>query len=275
MKTELLEIEDSADHIRSVIKEKPDIAVIFGSGLGILADQMENSIAIPYESIPGFPVPSAPGHEGKLIYGSLAGKMILAMKGRPHYYEGHDMSKVIFPVRVLKLLGIDDILITNAAGGINTDLRPGDLMLVTDHIGYSCPSPLRGINIEELGVRFPDMSSCYNKELMNMAKRCADELGIDIKTGVYAFSQGPMFETPAEIRGLRIMGADAVGMSTVPEAIAANHMKMRILAISCITNMAAGILEQPLTHQEVLETALSVEKPFSMLINKIIGEWRT
>jgi purine-nucleoside phosphorylase len=274
MAPEMDMIKRSAEHIRSVQKSSPVIAVILGSGLGSLADSIEGGIVIPYGDIPGFPVSTAPGHEGKLISGRLEGKEVLAMKGRFHYYEGYEMSKVIFPIRPFKSMGINDIIITNAAGGINTGFTPGDLMLITDHLGYWCPSPLRGENLAELGARFPDMTQCYDHGLIQSAAACARDMGIDIKTGIYAYMPGPMFETPAEIRGLRALGADAVGMSTVPEVIAARHMGMKVLGISCITNMASGILGRQLTHEEVTRTANSAGKIFAGLVRAVIGGWR-
>lgn len=267
------EIIDSAKYISSIINDIPDIAIILGSGLGPLADIVKDSIVIQYNDIPGFSKSTVLGHEGNLIYGKLEGKKVLVMKGRFHYYEGYEIDRVVFPVRVFKKLGINDILITNAAGGINLDFSPGDLMLITDHMGVFCPSPLRGQNIEEFGERFPDMSSCYSKKLLKYAMQCADRLDMKMRSGIYAFAKGPMFETPAEIKALRIMGADVVGMSTVPEVIAANHMSMNIIAISCITNMAAGILDQTLTHKEVIIAAKSIEKRFSRYVIELIKEW--
>jgi purine-nucleoside phosphorylase len=273
METLIYRIRDSVAFISSLIKEVPRMAVILGSGLGALADVLEDPVSVGYERIPGFSRSTVPGHEGKLVFGKFMGIPILVMKGRFHYYEGYDIEKVIFPIRVFHMLGIKNLLITNAAGGVNTGFVPGDLMAVTDHLSFNCPSPLRGPNIDELGSRFPDMSSCYDKELIKIAEGCAKDLGFELKKGIYSFSVGPMFETPAEIRALRTMGADAVGMSTVPEAITANHMGMRTLAISCITNMAAGILKQPLTHEEVISTAKTVEKRFSVLLGEVIRKW--
>ena len=270
---QLEEARKAASYIHSIIKAVPDIAVILGSGLGSLADAVPDAVTIDYGMIPGFLESTVPGHEGRLISGIMSGKRVLFMKGRFHYYEGHDIRKVVFPIRAFGTLGIKNLIITNAAGGVNTGFEPGDLMLITDHLGFNVPSPLRGRNHDEFGERFPDMSSCYDGKLINMAEGCAGTLGFNIKKGIYSYSQGPMFETPAEIKALRILGADAVGMSTVPEAIIARHMGMRILAISCITNMAAGVLHQPLTHSEVLETAKLVGKKFSDYILKIIERW--
>lgn len=269
-----LRVKDSVEYIKSRLGMTPEIAVILGSGLDPLVDDIKVAGEIDYKDIPNFPQTTVEGHAGKLVYGELSGRKVLAMKGRFHYYEGHDTLNVVFPVRVFRMLGIRDLLVTNAAGGINRSLKPGDLMLIKDHISFFAPSPLRGKNIDDLGVRFPDMSEAYSKKLINMAKEAAASLNIEIKEGVYAFAQGPMYETPAEIRAFSVLGADAVGMSTVPEVIAARHCGMRVLGISCITNMAAGILDQPLSHAEVMETAKRVEKNFSALVGKIVNEWK-
>lgn len=264
---------ESAEYIQKRLTTKPQIGIVLGSGLGPLVNEVKEQIEIDYGDIPNFPIPTVEGHAGKLIAGEIGGKPVLVMKGRFHFYEGYDISQVVFHIRVFKLLGISHILVTNAAGGVNRDFSPGDLMLITDHISFFAPSPLRGKNADEFGVRFPDMSEAYNKELIAMAEKTAGELGIKLQKGVYAFTQGPMYETPAEIRALRILGADAVGMSTVPEVIAARHAGMKVLGISCITNMAAGILEQPLSHEEVMETAKKVETRFVSLVNKLISNW--
>lgn len=264
---------ESAEYIQKRLTTKPQIGIVLGSGLGPLVNEVKEQIEIDYGDIPNFPIPTVEGHAGKLIAGEIGGKPVLVMKGRFHFYEGYDISQVVFHIRVFKLLGISHILVTNAAGGVNRDFSPGDLMLITDHISFFAPSPLRGKNADEFGVRFPDMSEAYSKELIAMAEKTAGELGIKLQKGVYAFTQGPMYETPAEIRALRILGADAVGMSTVPEVIAARHVGMKVLGISCITNMAAGILEQPLSHEEVMETAKKVETRFVSLVNKLISNW--
>lgn len=264
---------ESAEYIQKRLTTKPQIGIVLGSGLGPLVNEVKEQIEIDYGDIPNFPIPTVEGHAGKLIAGEIGGKPVLVMKGRFHFYEGYDISQVVFHIRVFKLLGISHILVTNAAGGVNRDFSPGDLMLITDHISFFAPSPLRGKNADEFGVRFPDMSEAYSKEMITMAEKTAGELGIKLQKGVYAFTQGPMYETPAEIRALRILGADAVGMSTVPEVIAARHAGMKVLGISCITNMAAGILEQPLSHEEVMETAKKVETRFVSLVNKLISNW--
>lgn len=263
----------AADYISSRINGTPRIAVILGSGLGPLADSLEQPATIDYRDIPGFPETTVTGHAGKIVCGSIGGRQVLAMKGRFHYYEGYDISQVVFHIRVFKLMGISSLIVTNAAGGINTSFKPGDLMLITDHISFFAPSPLRGRNPDEFGTRFPDMCDAYDKGLIEYADKIGKDIGIDLRKGVYAFAQGPMYETPAEIRALRALGADAVGMSTVPEVITARHCGMKVLGISCIANMAAGILEQKLDHVEVVETAKRVEKVFTRLVSDIIAGW--
>ncbi len=265
---------ESAEYIKSKIAHQPEIGIVLGSGLGPLADDMTDVIDIDYAEIPNFPVSTVEGHAGKLVFGKLGSKYVLAMKGRFHYYEGYDVAQVVFPIRVMKLLGINNLVVTNAAGGINRDFSSGALMLIKDHISFFVPSALRGKNMSEFGTRFPDMSEAYSKELRALAKKVAEESGVQVFEGVYAFAQGPMYETPAEIRALGILGADAVGMSTVPEVITAGHAGMKVLGISCITNMAAGILDQPLNHQEVMETAKKVEKAFTTLVRNIVEQWK-
>lgn len=266
-------VKSAASYIQQIIKEKPQIGIILGSGLGPLAGEIQNPIEIDYKDIPGFPVSTVAGHAGKLVFGILEGKKVLAMNGRFHYYEGYDPKQVVLPVRVMKLLGIDNLLVTNAAGGINRAFSAGALMLIKDHISFFVPSSLRGQNIDEFGVRFPDMSEAYSSELRGLAKEVAKEKNVDIFEGVYAFAQGPMYETPAEIRAFSVMGADAVGMSTVLEVMTARHASMNVLGISCITNMASGILDKKLDHKEVMETAKRVEKGFVALAKGIIAKW--
>lgn len=273
MQNSLDKIQDAADYIRTRIDGKPQIAIILGSGLGPLVNALEQPIELDYSDIPGFPETTVSGHAGKLVYGILGGRQVLVMKGRFHFYEGYDISQVVFHIRVFKLLGIENLLVTNAAGGINTGFRPGDLMLITDHISLFAPSPLRGRNLEEFGTRFPDMCGVYDSSLIEAAREAARKEGIVLQEGVYAFAQGPMFETPAEIRALRVLGTDAVGMSTVPEVIAARHSGMKVLGISCITNMAAGIPGQPPNYKEVMDTARQVEKKFTSLVTSIAGSW--
>ncbi len=264
------EIQVAADYIRSRIREVPDMALVLGSGLGGLADEVESPVVIPYTSIPGFPASTAPGHAGRLVAGRLAGKPVLLMQGRFHCYEGHPLDRVTFPVRTFRLLGVKCLVLTNAAGGVNSDYAPGDFMIIRDHINLAGRNPLVGPNDDSLGPRFPDMSRVYDPALRALARRAGDELGIGLREGVYAWFLGPSFETPAEIRMARILGADAVGMSTVPEAIAAVHCGLRTLGISCITNMGAGMLDQPITSEEVLEISARRRPEFSALIRRII-----
>jgi len=221
---------------------------------------------VPYCALEGFPVSTVPGHDGRFIFGEIEGQPVVLMKGRVHYYEGYDMQKVVMPIRLMGLLGVKRVLLTNAAGCINLGWKPGDLMLLTDHISAFIPSVLRGANLDELGTRFPDMSHVYAPRLQQCITDAADTMGLTLRKGVYAQWQGPQFETPAEIRMLRTLGADAVGMSTVCEAIAARHMGLEVAGISCLTNMAAGILDQPLTHEEVQETANRVKDSFTKLV---------
>lgn len=273
MNNSMDKLQDAVDYIKARIGGKPQIGIILGSGLGSLVNALEQPVELDYSDIPGFPETTVEGHAGKLVYGILGGRPVLAMKGRFHLYEGYDISRVVFHIRVFKLLGIENILVTNAAGGINTDFKPGDLMLITDHISLFAPSPLRGKNLEQFGTRFPDMCNAYDSRLIETAREAAGKEGLVLQEGVYAFAQGPMFETPAEIRALKILGADAVGMSTVPEVITARHSGIRVLGISCITNMAAGIQAQSPNHREVMDTAKQVENKFTLLVTRIVGIW--
>jgi len=265
-------LDMTANWLRERINVVPETAIVLGSGLGALATMIEDRVEFPYEQIPGFPQTTVPGHAGMLLFGRLGGVPVVCMKGRFHHYEGFDMGTVVFPVRVFHRLGIRNLFLTNAAGGVNLSFQPGDLMAVTDHIGLWADSPLRGPNEDELGPRFPDASRIYDPQWVRIAADVAHRNGFELRQGVYAYCRGPAFETPAEIRALRTLGADAVGMSTVPEEIAARHMGMRVIAVSCITNMAAGILDQPLTHEEVMETGKMVEKRFSALVAGIVSE---
>lgn len=251
---------------------KSGTGLILGSGLGVLADSFEKSVSVPYSEIPGFPVSTVEGHKGQLVSGILDGIPLLAMQGRFHFYEGYSMSEIIFPVRVMKLLGIDTLIVTNAAGGVNTSFTPGDLMIITDHIKLVADSPLRGENDDNFGPRFNDMSRPYSPALIEKASAAASAFGLGVKKGTYMFMSGPSYETPAEIHAARTLGADAVGMSTVPEVIAAAHCGMKVLGISCITNMASGILDQPLNHKEVIETAARVREDFITLLKKTINK---
>jgi purine-nucleoside phosphorylase len=266
------EIKQSAQYMKEKVKDLPEIGLILGSGLGVLADEIENPVKIPYEQIPNFPVSTVEGHAGQLVFGTLKGANVVAMQGRFHFYEGYDMKKVTFPVRVLKEMGVKTIIVTNAAGGVNESFEPGDLMIISDHINNMGTSPLIGPNDSDLGVRFPDMSQAYSRELRTLAKHAASELGIKVQEGVYVGNTGPAYETPAEVRLARVLGGDAVGMSTVPEVIVANHAGMKVLGISCISNMAAGILDQPLSHDEVMETTEKVKANFLNLVKKIVAD---
>lgn len=258
--------------IESRTQVKPTIGLILGSGLGVLAEEIRDAVNIPYEEIPHFPVSTVEGHQGQLVIGQLNGKNVVAMQGRFHFYEGYSLEQVTFPIRVMKAMGVQTLIITNASGGINMDYEPGDLMIIKDHLNLTGRNPLIGPNQDAFGVRFPDMSTAYDPEYQELAHKVARENGIDVQEGVYVGLTGPTYETPAEIRMLRILGADAVGMSTVPEVIVACHGGIRVLGISCISNMAAGILPQPLSHSEVMETAEKVKTTFLRLMRGIIEE---
>lgn len=274
MENLLIKLDEAASYIREKIgTSQIDIAMVLGSGLGDLANEVENPVFIPYSEIPSFPKSTVAGHAGRLVIGKLEGKTVLCMQGRFHYYEGYNMDIVVFPIQVMKRLNIKNLLLTNAAGCTNKEWKPGDLMLIKDHIKIIADNPLRGTNYEELGPRFFDMSNAYDKELRQFAKNVASDLDIDIKEGVYQLFTGPSYETPTEVKLARMLGADAVGMSTVPEAISAAHMGMKTLGISCLTNMAAGILDQPLNHEEVLETSLLVKSKFTALVKELVKKW--
>ena len=260
----------SSDYIKSYIDYQVDIALVLGSALGSLADEIENPIVINYEDIPNFLISTAQFHEGKLILGQLNGKNIVCMSGRFHYYEGYDFEELVIPIRVFHLLGVKTVILTNAAGGINDSYKPGDIMIIKDHLKLTGASPLRGMNIEEFGPRFFDVSDMYTKNLRTIAKKAANNINIDIKEGVYIFATGPQFETPSEIKVYKSYGADAVGMSTVTEALTAAHCGMKVLGLSMISNMAAGILEQPITSVEVFIEAKKASSKLKKLIRQII-----
>lgn len=264
-------MKKTVEFIKALSSISPEIGIVLGSGLGNFADQLEGVTSIAYSDIPGFPVSTVEGHSGELIFGKIMGKDVVCMKGRIHYYEGFSMDEVTFPIKVMCELGIKSLIITNAAGGVNEDFHPGDLMLITDHINFAGINPLIGPNKEEDGPRFPDLSFAYNRDLLDMARSKANELNINVREGVYMYFTGPSYETPAEIRMARTMGADAVGMSTVPESIVANHRGVSVLGISCITNMAAGILPQALDHKEVMEISRMVREKFNLLLTNCIG----
>lgn len=252
------------------VQSRPEIGIVLGSGLGSFAEQAEIHEEISYSQIEDFPVSTAPGHNGRFLFGTLAGREVVFMQGRVHYYEGYDMTDVVLPVRLLGLLGVKKMILTNAAGGINPDFRQGALMMITDHISSFVPSPLRGLNMDEIGLRFPDMTHVYSEKLQETVRAAADQTGIALREGVYIQHPGPNFETPAEIRAYRLMGADAVGMSTACEAMALNHMGVQVCGISCITNLAAGMNKAPLTQEEVYETADRVAGDFRRLITEIV-----
>lgn len=265
-------IEEAASYIASRSPIRPEIGLILGSGLGVLADSLEEAVTVDYSDIPHFPVPTVEGHAGELLLGKIGGRPVLLMKGRFHMYEGHQGETVTFPIRVMQKLGITGLLVTNAAGGVNTSYEPGDLMLISDHLNMTGTNPLIGPNHKELGVRFPDMSEGYSKRLRAIAKEIAASQGLKLQEGVYAGLLGPSYETPAEIRMLRVLGADAVGMSTVSEVVIARHSGIEVLGISCISNMAAGILDQPLSHEEVMATTDRVKQQFLKFVIQLIPQ---
>lgn len=264
------QIQEAAAYIQSKISETPEVGLILGSGLGVLADLVEQPVTIAYGDIPHFPVSTVEGHAGELLIGKISGRTVAMMKGRFHMYEGYGPELTAFPVRVMKAIGVSKLLVTNAAGGVNTSYKAGDLMLISDHLNLTGRNPLIGANDNRLGVRFPDMSQAYSPQLRQKAKDVAASQGVELQEGVYVGFLGPNYETPAEIRMLRILGGDAVGMSTVSEVIVAQHAGMEVLGISCISNMAAGILDQPLSHDEVMETAELVRDKFLKLVIGII-----
>lgn len=263
-------INKAANYIQKQMNIKPELGLIMGSGLGELGDHMEAAVSIPYHEIPHFPLSTVEGHAGELLIGTISGKASVLMRGRFHMYEGYGPELTAFPVRVMKALGVHSLLVTNAAGGINLNFAAGNLMLIADHINLTGKNPLIGPNDNKLGVRFPDMSEAYSKRLRAFAHEAAKSQGIPLQEGVYAGLLGPSYETPAEIRMLRTLGADAVGMSTVAEVIAARHLGMEVVGISCISNMAAGILNQPLSHAEVMETTERVKTQFLSLVKDFI-----
>lgn len=266
----LQNVNETVAYIHAHTAYRPDIAIILGSGLGQLGDKLTQADVIPYEELPHWKRSTAPGHSGRLIFGMLGGKQVVCMQGRLHYYEGYSMEDTTYPIRVMAKLGVKQLLLSNAAGGINTAFQPGTLMLITDHINFLGRNPLMGPNEADFGVRFCDMSYAYAPYMRDIALAVAEELGQHLEQGVYVATTGPSYETPAEIRMFRIWGASAVGMSTVPEVIVANHCGMDVLGISCITNMAAGVLDQKLTEEEVLETGARVGAEFQALMTRIV-----
>jgi purine-nucleoside phosphorylase len=264
--------ENAARTIRARSAAEARVAIVLGSGLGGFAEEFKEPVSLPYNEIPGFVSSTAQGHVGRLVIGKVEGVPVLAMQGRVHYYEGYSLEEVTFPIRTFKLLGVDTLILTNAAGGIDVQLSQGALMVISDHLNFMGVNPLRGPNDERFGPRFPDMSEVYSRELQELVIEESRALGITIRRGIYAALAGPCYETPAEIHMLRSFGADAVGMSTVPEAIVARQMGMKILGISCITNMAAGISENPINHEEVMETGQRVRETFTKLLRQVIAK---
>ena len=263
-------ITAAAEYILQKVALRPTVALVLGSGLGDYADTLEQSVKIPYSEIPNFPQPTVEGHAGAFVFGMKEGKQVVVAQGRVHYYEGLPMQEITLPVRVLAAIGVKTLVLTNAAGGVNLGYQPGTLMLISDHINFSGANPLVGANLDEFGPRFPDASDVYTARLRKELLPKAEEAGIALRQGVYMMFSGPSFETPAEIRMARTLGADAVGMSTVPEALVATHCGMEVLGISCISNMAAGVLNQKLSHQEVMDTGAMVHDKFQKLIKIVI-----
>ncbi|TCS93468.1 purine-nucleoside phosphorylase [Hazenella coriacea] len=272
MKNRLQKIHEAKKHITSLTSLQPELGLILGSGLGELANEIENAVKIPYDQIPHFPVSTVEGHAGQLVIGQLAGKTVVAMQGRFHFYEGYSQQEVVFPVYVMKALGIHLLIATNAAGGMNANFQAGDLMLITDHLNMTGSNPLIGTNDEELGPRFPDMSAAYTPKMRELALQVANKQGVKLQQGVYAGVSGPTYMTPTELIMLRTVGGDAVGMSTVPEVIVASHSGLKVIGISCITDMAIGEELEPLSHEQVVEVANRTKPVFMNLIKGIIQE---
>lgn len=262
------------ESVKAKVDFKPEVAIVLGSGLGDYADTIRVEAEISYSEIEGFPVSTVPGHAGKFIFGYVNDVPVVCMKGRVHYYEGYPISDVVLPTRLMKLMGAKILFLTNASGGINPSFKAGDFMMLTDHISVWAPNPLIGANMDELGVRFPDMTHVYDEDLQEIIRQTAKEAGVDLKEGIYAQLTGPSFESPAEIRMLHSLGVDAVGMSTVVEAIAANHMGMKICCISCVCNLAAGMTENPLTHEEVQEAANQAAPLFRRLVTESVTNFK-
>jgi len=266
----LEKINSTADYLRSKVSDMPKLAIILGTGLGSLADMIENKTVIPYSEIPNFPVSTVEGHSGNFIFGDLAGKRIMAMQGRFHYYEGYDMKTVTFPVRVMRALGVESLIVSNAAGGMNKEFKVGDVMIITDQINLFPENPLRGKNYKELGDRFPAMTEAYSHKLTGMADEIANEDGIRLMHGVYVGTPGPTFETPAEYEYFRIIGGDAVGMSTVPEVIVANHAGMKVFGVSVITDLGGKDITEVPSHEEVQQAAIKAQPVMTHIIKKML-----
>lgn len=274
MKSMLRNLRQSVDYINAVTDIHPQIALVLGSGLGAIVRDIRNPVKISYDNIPHFPMATVEGHAGELVLGTLCGKRVVTMSGRFHYYEGHSLSEITYPLRVMKFLGAPVLIVTNAAGAINRSFKVGDFMLITDHINNFKQDPLRGEHSDDLGPRFVDMSHAYDRDLLALAERVGKREGVRLQKGVYLASTGPSYETPAEIRGYAVIGADAAGMSTIPEVIVARQMSMRVLGISCMTNMAAGVLDKPLSHAEVIETTRRVKGDFVRFIKAVVKDIR-
>lgn len=264
-------IQEATEYIQSITSIKPKVGLVLGSGLGVYVDQIENQVVIPYTDIPHFHKTTVEGHQGRLIIGSVKGVSVAVLQGRYHVYEGHSLDDVVLPTRVLCLLGAENMILTNAAGGINSAYQPGELVYIKDHINMTGRNPLVGPNITELGPRFPDMTQAYDLDLREIIKDSAKKLGFEIKGGVYAQMLGPTYETPAEINMLRVIGADLVGMSTIPESIAANHLGIKVAGLSCVTNLAAGVGNEKLTHEDVKEVAKFAMEKFSNLLTEVVS----
>lgn len=265
-------IAEATEYLQSVYQEIPSIGLVLGSGLGVYVDHIQEKKIIPYKDIPHFHPTTVEGHDGRVIFGKIAGKTVIALSGRIHAYEGHLMEEVVLPVRVMALLGIKTLIVTNASGGINPNFHPGDLVIIEDHINLSGRNPLVGPNLNQLGPRFPDMSDAYNKKLRELILSSGEKHGIKLKSGVYCWLLGPTYETPAEIRMLGKLGCDMVGMSTVPEVIAAHHLGVRVAGVSCITNYAAGIKSEKLNHEDVKLIAQNAMKGFSTILTETITQ---
>lgn len=274
METQKQKIDKAVAHIHSVKKNAPRIGIVLGSGLGAFVDKMENKVAIPYNDIPHFKKVTVQGHDGKMVLGSVDGVEIVALQGRFHVYEGHDMEDVVFPMRVMAKLGVEIVILTNAAGGVNLNYKPGDLMIIEDQINLTGKNPLIGPNDDSNGPRFPDMSRAFHPELISLIEEASKELKIKTQKGVYAGVLGPTYETPAEIKMIRVLGGDVVGMSTIPEVIIANHIGLKVCGISCVTNMGSGIVNQTLKHEDIKDEALKVMDNFTELLNSAITKFK-
>ena len=266
----IAKLQETTEFLRSQLKQTPSVGLVLGSGLGAFVNEIQNPLIIPYQNIPNFVPTTVEGHAGNLIVGELGGKSVIALQGRLHFYEGHSMETVVFPTRVMALLGIQMLVLTNSAGGLGDGMAPGDFMIIEDHINFMGSNPLMGPNIKELGPRFPDMSEAYDSKLRKTLEDVLLKNKIRHHRGIYGGLSGPTYETPSEVRFLKMAGCSAVGMSTVPECIAANHLGLRVVALSCITNLAAGISRQRLSHQEVTETAKRVERDFTLVLKELV-----